>query len=156
MCHNNVFPTIFIIFEIFWELKDISSPNVFMHYNFIFEVVCDNLIFPFVLKICLFQIGWSIISLTNYTPLIIIAMGITGIGAAGQVVSAVYITEIAQDSIRGMLTMTCVTMYFAGLLFSYAIGVYNEKFTSVFKFASCSQSFISCAIFFIIIVPLHR
>ncbi|XP_026318316.1 facilitated trehalose transporter Tret1-like [Hyposmocoma kahamanoa] len=69
-------------------------------------------------------IGWLIISLTNYTPIIIIAIGITGFGAAGQVVSAVYIAEIVQDSIRGMLTSSCVTIYFTGLLFSYIIGGY--------------------------------
>ncbi|XP_026318295.1 facilitated trehalose transporter Tret1-like [Hyposmocoma kahamanoa] len=69
-------------------------------------------------------IGWLIICLTNYTPLIIVAIGITGFSAAGQVVSAVYITEIVQDSIRGMLTSSCVTMYFIGLLFSYILGGY--------------------------------
>ncbi|XP_026318284.1 facilitated trehalose transporter Tret1-like [Hyposmocoma kahamanoa] len=69
-------------------------------------------------------IGWTIISLTNYTPLIILAMGISGFGAAGQAVTSVYIAEIVQDSIRGMLTSSCVTIFFAGLLFSYAIGGY--------------------------------
>lgn len=51
-------------------------------------------------------------------------MGISGLGAAGQAVTTVYIAEIVQDSIRGMLTSSCVTIFFAGLLISYTIGTY--------------------------------
>ncbi|KPJ20745.1 Facilitated trehalose transporter Tret1 [Papilio xuthus] len=69
-----------------------------------------------------FVISWGIISVARWPPLIILAVALGGLGAAGQAVSSVYISEIAQDSIRGALTSTTVSGYFVGLLFSYAIG----------------------------------
>ncbi|KAL4717826.1 hypothetical protein ACJJTC_000975 [Scirpophaga incertulas] len=67
-------------------------------------------------------ISWSIISLTRNVPLILVAVGLAGVGAAGQAVSSVYISEISQDSIRGFLTSITVSAYFLGLLFSYILG----------------------------------
>ncbi|CAH2057404.1 unnamed protein product, partial [Iphiclides podalirius] len=69
-----------------------------------------------------YVISWAIISVTRWPALVIAAVGIGGFGAAGQAVSSVYISEISQDSIRGALTSTTVSGFFAGLLFSYAIG----------------------------------
>ncbi|XP_049880004.1 facilitated trehalose transporter Tret1-like isoform X2 [Pectinophora gossypiella] len=76
----------------------------------------------FQMNASLISVAWTIISLTTYVPLVIAAIGVAGFGAAGQAVSSVYIAEIAQDSIRGGLTSSCVSGYFLGLLFSYIIG----------------------------------
>ncbi|RVE52105.1 hypothetical protein evm_003178 [Chilo suppressalis] len=67
-------------------------------------------------------IAWSVLCITNYVPLILLAVGFAGVGAAGQAVSSVYISEICQNSIRGALTSTTVSGYFLGLLFTYTIG----------------------------------
>lgn len=157
------------------KLFEISRPvfqQLFYHrleaYNNIYRVsnIFVHICFPFLgaftfvrWKFVYFQIGWSIITLTNYTPLIIIAIGITGFGAAGQAVSAVYIAEIVQDSIRGMLTSSCVTIYFTGLLFSYIIGVYNGKLIWLFKrihtpYVCTLFHFLCCAIYLILIALL--
>lgn len=49
-------------------------------------------------------------------------MGLAGVGAAGQGISSIYISEICQDSIRGALTSMTVSGFFTGLLFSYVLG----------------------------------
>ncbi|CAG5054949.1 unnamed protein product [Parnassius apollo] len=69
-----------------------------------------------------YVLSWAIISITRSPALVIAAVGLAGLGAAGQAISAVYISEICQDSIRGGLTSTTASGYFVGLLFSYAIG----------------------------------
>lgn len=68
--------------------------------------------------------SWTLISVTDYVPLVIVAMGLVGFGAGGQAASSIYIAEIAQDSIRGALTSSVVSGYFLGLLLSYAWGGY--------------------------------
>lgn len=54
--------------------------------------------------------------------MVLFAMFFAGFGAAGQVVTSVYISEIVQDSIRGGLSTSMVAGYFAGVLISYALG----------------------------------
>ncbi|XP_059055636.1 facilitated trehalose transporter Tret1-like [Achroia grisella] len=71
-----------------------------------------------------FVIAWTVISFTTHVPLVLASVGFAGAGAAGQVVSAVYISEICQDSIRGALASTVASCYFIGLLVSYVLGGY--------------------------------
>jgi hypothetical protein len=46
----------------------------------------------------LFQISWTAIACTNYVPFVLAAVGFAGVGAAGQAVSSVYISEISHVS----------------------------------------------------------
>ncbi|XP_048001084.1 facilitated trehalose transporter Tret1-like [Leguminivora glycinivorella] len=89
-----------------------------------------------------FVLSWTIISLTNYVPLILAAMCVAGLGAAGQIVSGVYVSEIAQDSIRGALTSSVVTGFFLGLLFSYILGGYLTYNQVVYTFLTLSVLYI--------------
>ncbi|KAJ0171625.1 hypothetical protein K1T71_013175 [Dendrolimus kikuchii] len=89
-----------------------------------------------------FVISWTILTLTNYVPLVILAMAILGIGAAGQVASSIYIAEISQDAIRGALTSSIVTSYFLGLLMSYSWGGYFSYKTVVYVHLSLSIVYI--------------
>ncbi|XP_030024399.2 facilitated trehalose transporter Tret1 isoform X1 [Manduca sexta] len=67
---------------------------------------------------------WIIITYTKSVTVVIAAMGLAGMGAAGQAASSVYISEIAQDAIRGALTSSVVSGLFLGLLLSYSWGGY--------------------------------
>ncbi|KAJ2940906.1 hypothetical protein O0L34_g10167 [Tuta absoluta] len=69
-----------------------------------------------------FVLAWLTISLTTNVPLVIAAVGFAGLGVAGQAGAAVYVAEIAQDSIRGGLSSCIVAGLFVGLLTSYTIG----------------------------------
>ncbi|XP_069355622.1 facilitated trehalose transporter Tret1-like isoform X2 [Maniola hyperantus] len=69
-----------------------------------------------------FVISWGLISITKSVNLVLFCMWLAGLGAGGQGVSSVYISELSQDSIRGALTSFCVSVYLFGLLFSYIIG----------------------------------
>ncbi|KAI5641240.1 sugar transporter domain-containing protein [Phthorimaea operculella] len=69
-----------------------------------------------------FVLAWLTISLTTNVPLVIAAVGFAGLGVAGQAGAAVYVSEIAQDSIRGGLSSCIVAGLFVGLLTSYTIG----------------------------------
>ncbi|CAH2097883.1 unnamed protein product [Euphydryas editha] len=71
-----------------------------------------------------FVVAWGIIAVTKSVYLVILAVGLAGVGASGQVVTTVYISEICHDSIRGGLTSSTVSGFFIGLLFSYALGGY--------------------------------
>ncbi|XP_034826177.1 facilitated trehalose transporter Tret1-like [Maniola hyperantus] len=71
-----------------------------------------------------YVIAWSIIAVTDSVYLVLFAIGFAGVGAAGQGICSIYISEISQDSIRGALTSTTVSGFFLGLLFSYALGGY--------------------------------
>lgn len=69
-----------------------------------------------------FVLAWTTILLTKQIHMVLFSMFIAGFGAAGQVVSSVYISEIVQDSIRGGLATSTVTFYFIGVLVSYTFG----------------------------------
>ncbi|KAJ8709995.1 hypothetical protein PYW07_009361 [Mythimna separata] len=69
-----------------------------------------------------FVLCWTIISVTNSVPWILTAMALAGLGIAGQMISSIYISEISQDSIRGSMMSTVVSLYFLGLLVSYVFG----------------------------------
>ncbi|KAM3958156.1 uncharacterized protein ACR2FA_007795 [Aphomia sociella] len=85
-----------------------------------------------------FVIAWAVVSLTTSVPLVLAAVGFSGVGAAGQAVSAVYISEICQDSIRGALTSTTASGYFVGLLLSYILGGYLTYHQVVYAYLSLS------------------
>ncbi|XP_050673015.1 facilitated trehalose transporter Tret1-like [Leptidea sinapis] len=84
-------------------------------------------------------IAWAIISVATSINLVLFAIFFAGFGAAGQVISSVYVSEISQDAIRGTLTTSVVYGYFIGLLFSYLIGgqlsyysvIYTHLFLSI-------------------------
>ncbi|XP_045488695.1 facilitated trehalose transporter Tret1-like isoform X1 [Pieris rapae] len=69
-----------------------------------------------------YVICWAIISMTTSINLVMFAIGFAGLGAGGQAISTVYISEISEDSIRGALTSSTVSAYFIGLLLSYLLG----------------------------------
>ncbi|XP_045762831.1 facilitated trehalose transporter Tret1-like [Maniola jurtina] len=71
-----------------------------------------------------YVIAWAVIAVTDSVYLVLFSIGFAGVGAAGQGISSIYISEICQDSIRGALTSTTVSGFFLGLLFSYALGGY--------------------------------
>lgn len=69
-----------------------------------------------------FIISWIIIATTKSVYMILLSVFIAGIGAAGQVVAAVYISEIVDPSIRGGLTTSTIAGYYFGVLISYILG----------------------------------
>ncbi|CAH2252071.1 facilitated trehalose transporter Tret1-like [Pararge aegeria] len=71
-----------------------------------------------------YVVAWGILSVTTSVYIVLFCIGLAGVGAAGQGISSIYISEISQDSIRGALTSTTVSGFFTGLLFSYALGGY--------------------------------
>ncbi|XP_063833519.1 facilitated trehalose transporter Tret1-like [Ostrinia nubilalis] len=89
-----------------------------------------------------FVFTWAVLSFTDYIPLVLVAVGFAGVGAAGQAVSSVYISEICQDSIRGALTSTTVSGFFLGLLFSYTLGGHLSYHQVVYVHLSLSVLYI--------------
>ncbi|XP_072948182.1 facilitated trehalose transporter Tret1-2 homolog [Epargyreus clarus] len=87
-------------------------------------------------------ITWGIISVTTNVPLVIGLIGFAGAGAAGQAISSIYIGEICHESIRGALTSTTVSCFFAGLLFSYTLGGYLTYHQVVYVHLSLSILYI--------------
>ncbi|KAI8432978.1 hypothetical protein MSG28_013860 [Choristoneura fumiferana] len=49
-------------------------------------------------------IAWAMISVTTNVMMVLVAMALSGVGAAGQAASPIYITEIAEDKIRGTMS----------------------------------------------------
>ncbi|XP_073962345.1 facilitated trehalose transporter Tret1-like [Choristoneura fumiferana] len=85
-----------------------------------------------------FVVSWAVISLTTYVPLILAAVGVAGIGAAGQIVTGVYVSEISQDAIRGAMTSSVVSGFFLGLLTSYILGGYLSYMQVVYTHLTLS------------------
>lgn len=70
------------------------------------------------------------------------SIGLAGVGAAGQGISSIYISEICQDSIRGAMTSTAVSGFLVGLLFSYALGGYLTYHQVLYVHLSLSVMYI--------------
>ncbi|XP_026494441.1 facilitated trehalose transporter Tret1-like [Vanessa tameamea] len=85
---------------------------------------------------------WALISVSKSVYVIIFAVGLAGVGAAGQAVSSVFISEISHDSIRGGLTSTTVSGFFVGLLFSYALGGYLSYYNVLYVHLTLSVFYI--------------
>ncbi|XP_045455978.1 facilitated trehalose transporter Tret1-like [Melitaea cinxia] len=79
-----------------------------------------------------FVVAWGIIAVTKSMYLDIFGAGLAGLGAGGQAVSTVYISEICHDSIRGGLTSSTIYVFFLGLLFSYTLGGYLPYYSVVY------------------------
>ncbi|XP_063833812.1 facilitated trehalose transporter Tret1-like [Ostrinia nubilalis] len=76
--------------------------------------------------------AWLIIAFSKSVTMILLAMGLVGVGIAGQNVSLIFISEISHDSIRGGLTASSATGYFIGLLVSYFLGGYLTYYQVVY------------------------
>ncbi|XP_073962483.1 facilitated trehalose transporter Tret1-like [Choristoneura fumiferana] len=85
-----------------------------------------------------FVIAWAMISVTTNVMMVLVAMALSGVGAAGQAASPIYITEIAEDKIRGTMSACPGTGYFLGILLSYVFGGYFSYHTVVHIFMSMS------------------
>lgn len=94
-----------------------------------------------------FQLAWAIISVTKNINLVLFAIFFAGFGAAGQVVSSVYITDIVQDSIRGGLTIATVAGYYCGVLISYILGGYFDYHQVVYIHFALSIVYVVSLIF---------
>ncbi|XP_060807113.1 facilitated trehalose transporter Tret1 isoform X2 [Amyelois transitella] len=94
-----------------------------------------------------FVISWSVISITNYVPLILCAVGISGFGAAGQVLTTVYIAEISQDAVRGAFTSIISVGYFLGLLLSYSWGGFLTFYEVVYLHLGLSILYLAMSMF---------
>nr|XP_032524107.1 facilitated trehalose transporter Tret1-like isoform X4 [Danaus plexippus plexippus] len=51
-----------------------------------------------------YVITWALVSVTRSYYVVLFSLGLSGLSAAGQSISSIYISEISQDSIRGSLT----------------------------------------------------
>ncbi|XP_068624914.1 facilitated trehalose transporter Tret1-like [Battus philenor] len=70
-----------------------------------------------------FVISWLIIDFTSSTTMILIARFIGGIGCGSVLVFApIYISEVAEESIRGSLASVPVASYCIGVQLSYIVG----------------------------------
>lgn len=78
-----------------------------------------------------YAMSWAILSVSNYVPFVIVALALSGIGAAGVPASTIYISEISDDSIRGILTSNAISGYFLGLFLSYSWGGYLSYYNVV-------------------------
>ncbi|PSN54599.1 Facilitated trehalose transporter Tret1 [Blattella germanica] len=77
-----------------------------------------------------FIIGWIIIIISKSVTLLYIARFIGGMGnGAALVFPPVYISEIAEDSIRGALGSFLMLFLNIGILFGYIIGAYVNYYT---------------------------
>ncbi|CAH2252069.1 facilitated trehalose transporter Tret1-like [Pararge aegeria] len=71
-----------------------------------------------------FVVSWGLIYFTKSVSVVLLSIWLAGFGAGGQGISSMYISEISQDSIRGALTSSFVSVFLLGLLVSYIIGGY--------------------------------
>lgn len=78
------------------------------------------------------QIAWSIIAVTNRVELILMNAVLSGCGCAVFLEVTIYISEISQDSIRGMLTTGANQFLGIGFLVSYFLGGLLEYYTMVY------------------------
>ncbi|OWR49569.1 sugar transporter [Danaus plexippus plexippus] len=97
-----------------------------------------------------FVISWALIAATTSFYTVLFAVGLSGFGAAGQAVSTVYISEIAQDSIRGALTSSTVYGFFFGLLMSYTFGGYMSYYSVLYTHLALSVLYI------LMLIPLKE
>ncbi|XP_013182552.1 PREDICTED: facilitated trehalose transporter Tret1-like [Papilio xuthus] len=67
-------------------------------------------------------ISWSIVTVSTNVELILAAMFLSGIGGCALLIVPVYVSEICQESIRGMMTSGAMIFYGIGLLLSYLLG----------------------------------
>ncbi|CAG9570612.1 unnamed protein product [Danaus chrysippus] len=97
-----------------------------------------------------YVISWALITVTTSFYVVLFAVGVSGFGAAGQAVSTVYISEIAQDSIRGALTSSTVYGFFFGLLMSYIFGGYMTYYNVLYIHLALSILYI------LMLIPLKE
>lgn len=61
-------------------------------------------------------------TVSSSVELILAAMFLSGIGGCALLIVPVYVSEICQESIRGMMTSGAMIFYGLGLLLSYLLG----------------------------------
>lgn len=97
-----------------------------------------------------FQITWALVSVTRSYYVVLFSLGLSGLSAAGQSVSSIYISEISQDSIRGSLTSSVSYGYLIGLLISYTMGGYMSYYSILYAHLALSILYI------IMLIPLKE
>ncbi|XP_028174069.1 facilitated trehalose transporter Tret1-like [Ostrinia furnacalis] len=71
------------------------------------------------------MISWCIVAFTNSITVVLVARFLGGVSCGlALVITPIYISEIAEDRVRGILSSVMVLLYSLGLLISYFIGWY--------------------------------
>ncbi|CAG7831041.1 unnamed protein product [Allacma fusca] len=95
-----------------------------------------------------FILGWLLIGFAQSVDMILAGRFITGLcGGSFSLAAPVYISEIAQDSIRGTLGSALQLMINVGVLFTYVVGKYVEWNELAFICASIPAVFLILMIF---------
>ncbi|XP_061380726.1 facilitated trehalose transporter Tret1-2 homolog isoform X3 [Danaus plexippus] len=97
-----------------------------------------------------YVITWALISVTRSYYVVLFSLGLSGLSAAGQSISSIYISEICQDSIRGSLTSSVNYGYLIGLLISYTMGGYMSYYSILYAHLALSILYI------IMLIPLKE
>lgn len=93
----------------------------------IFSIIFSSILFDFCLQIC-----WIVKILATKAAVLIVARAIAGIGyGATYVVVPMYIREISQDSIKGLLGTLIMSAQHIGVLVMYAMGSYLNYHTTL-------------------------
>ncbi|XP_067010194.2 facilitated trehalose transporter Tret1 [Anabrus simplex] len=92
--------------------------------------------------------SWLILCITDMHVLIYVARILAGIAAGGTIVYVpLYVSEIAEDEIRGTLGCLFVFSINAGILFGYIVGGYVSYFTQTKIYFLIPLIFIFCYVF---------
>uniref|UniRef100_A0A1B6DVS5 Major facilitator superfamily (MFS) profile domain-containing protein n=1 Tax=Clastoptera arizonana TaxID=38151 RepID=A0A1B6DVS5_9HEMI len=87
------------------------------------------------LMICVvpFALSWTIVILTRSVTMLYLCKLTQGV-CMGTVLCAcpIYIAEISQPSIRGMLSTSLISMWYAGLILAYTVGSYTAYDTTAY------------------------
>nr|XP_032524105.1 facilitated trehalose transporter Tret1-2 homolog isoform X2 [Danaus plexippus plexippus] len=97
-----------------------------------------------------YVITWALVSVTRSYYVVLFSLGLSGLSAAGQSISSIYISEISQDSIRGSLTSSVSYGYLIGLLISYTMGGYMSYYSILYAHLALSILYI------IMLIPLKE
>lgn len=95
-----------------------------------------------VLLSLLILLSWAIISITNSLTLVLVARFLAGIsGGAAIMLTPIFISEVAEDAIRGTLASAPMFLYCTGVLVAYVMGwTLPYKTTVWINLVACSVS----------------
>ncbi|GBP78778.1 Facilitated trehalose transporter Tret1 [Eumeta japonica] len=79
-----------------------------------------------------FLVAWSMIATFRQVEVVLVALFIAGFGAATGFISPVFVSEICQDSLRGVMTISTVIFYNSGILLSYLLGGHLSYYCFVY------------------------
>ncbi|XP_075985325.1 uncharacterized protein LOC142982616 [Anticarsia gemmatalis] len=93
-------------------------------------------------------IFWSILAITRKVELVLLSVLFSGTGSSIFLISTVYVGEISQESVRGVMTAASVVSSGLGMLLSYLLGGSLEYDVMIYVGLSMTTS-AACLLFFL-------